>query len=482
MNWYLFAIGFYAVLLIAIGWFIGKRVTGAGAFFVAGRNLDSTLLFTSLIAANIGAGSTVGVAGIGYQYGISSWWWIGSSAIGSLLLAYWVGPKIWRVATKYNLYTLGDYLELRYCRTFRGLISGMMAVGTLALFAGQLIGIAWILTVIAGLDRTWGIIMGSIVVTLYFSAGGLLSATIVNLVEIVVIFAGFLVAAPYALSYVGGWENLHAMVAANHANATMTANYFTWDGIGATTILGYLIMLVPAFCISPGLIGKVYGARDEKTVRVGTAMNAFVQFGFAFLPAIIGMCAFAAFPQLSNREMAMPFAMKEMMPLGVSALALAAIFAAEVSTADAVLYMLTTSIAKDLYQTFFRPDLSDEQLLSSSRKITMVCGLLGIVLALLLPNILTALQIFYSLMSVSLAAPLLFGLFSKRASSAGALTAATGGIALTLVLQFANNGKGVWILNAASTGIIFALLLMALSLFWMPKKSMSAGKNECEGE
>ena len=476
MNWYLTAIVLYAVLLIVIGWVIGKRVTGAGAFFVAGRNLGSGLLFTSLIAANIGAGSTVGVAGIGYQYGISSWWWIGSSAVGSLVLAYWVGPKIWRLASQHNLYTLGDYLELRYCRSFRGLISGMMAVGTLALFAGQLIGIAWILTVVAGLDKIWGIIMGSIVVSLYFSAGGLLSATIVNLVEIAVIFAGFLIAAPYALAHVGGWDGLVAAVTVNQNQAAATAKYFAWDGIGLTTILGYFIMLVPAFCISPGLIGKVYGAKDEKTVRIGTAMNGFVQFGFAFLPAIIGMCAFAAFPQLPNREMALPMAMKEMMPLGISALALAAIFAAEVSTADAVLYMLTTSISKDLYKTFFRPDLSDEALLSCSRIITLVCGLAGILLAVLLPNILTALQIFYSLMSVSLTAPLLFGLFSTRASSWGAFASAGGGVLLTLALQFGNQGKGLWILNATSTGLLCSLALMALSLFFSPKTKAAAGK------
>ena len=482
MNWYLLAIVFYAVLLVAIGWFIGKRVTGAGAFFVAGRNLNSRLLFTSLIAANIGAGSTVGVAGIGYQYGLSSWWWIGSSAIGSIFLAYWVGPKIWRVATKHQLYTLGDYLELRYCRAFRGVISGMLALGTLALFAGQLIGISWILTVISGLDKIWGIIMGSVVVTLYFSAGGLLSATIVNLVEIAVIFAGFLIAAPYTLAYVGGWDNLYAMVAANHGQAEMTAGYFAWDGIGLTTILGYLIMLVPAFCISPGLIGKVYGAKDEKTVRLGTAWNAFVQFGFAFLPAIIGMCAFAAFPNLANREMALPMAMKEMMPLGASALALAAIFAAEVSTADAVLYMLTTSISKDLYKTFVKPDLSDEGLLSVSRKITILSGVLGIALAILLPTILTALQIFYSLMSVSLAAPLVFGLFSKRASSAGAFVAAGGGVLLTVLLQFGNQGKGFWILNAPSTGILCSIILMLLSLFLLPQKKDSAGNRTVEGE
>ncbi len=476
MNGYLAAIIAYAVALVAIGWLIGRRVTGAGAFFVAGRNLTSGLLFTSLIAANIGAGSTVGVAGIGYQFGISSWWWIGSSAIGSLALAFWVGPKIWRIAARHNLYTLGDYLELRFSRSFRGLISGLMAVGTLALFSGQLIGIAWILNVVAGLDKLWGVIMGAAVVTLYFSAGGLLSATIVNLVEIAVIFAGFLIAAPYALAHVGGWEALQAAVAANHSQPAVTAKYFAWDGLGVTTILGYLIMLIPAFCISPGLIGKVYGARDEKAVRLGTAMNSVVQFGFAFLPAIIGMCAFAAFPQLPNREMALPMAMKEMMPFGVSALALAAIFAAEVSTADAVLYMLATSISKDLYKTFFRPELSDEALLSVSRVITFACGVLGVLLAVLLPNILTALQIFYSLMSVSLTAPLLFGLFTRRATSQGAFIAALGGIGTTLLLQFANQGKGFWILNASSTGILMSLFLMSLSLLFFSRR----GQQESE--
>ena len=471
MNIYLLTIIAYAILLIGIGYYIGKRVKGAADFFVGGRNFGWPLLFTTLLAANIGAGSTVGVTGLAFRYGVSSWWWIGCSGLGSLILALVVGPKIWEAGKKYNLYTMGDYLDLRYARVFRAITSTMMAVGTLALFSGQLIGIAWILDVVAGIDKIYGIIIGAVVVTLYFSAGGLRSAAIVNIVEPVVILVGFLVAAPFALSYVGGFSGLQSTIAQNMNNSAQTSAYFAWDGIGYTTIIGYFLMLTPAFCISPGLVGKVYSAENTRVVKIGTLLNGIVQLLFAFLPLIIGMCAYAAFPGLENPELALPMAMKEMMPFGIAALALAAIFAAEISTADTVLFMLATSISKDLYKTFFNTQATDAQLLAFSRKATVVCGIVGVIVAHFMANIITALSIFYSLMTVSLAAPFLFGLFSTKASTKGALYSAGIGVLLTLVLQFSNGGKGLWILNATSTGIIAASVIMFLSLYFFPKKT-----------
>ena len=468
MNPYLIAIIVYACILVAVGFIATKGVKGASDFFVAGRKLGPALLFTTLIAPNIGAGSTVGVAGVGYKFGISAWWWIASSAVGSVILAFIVGPAIWRVAKEYNLYTLGDYLDYRYNRNFRGFISLMMAIGTLAIFAGQLMGIAWILTAVAGTGKTVGILVGSIVVILYFGAGGLLAATFVNSIQIVVKFVGFLLAVPFALHYIGGWEGLTALIGQNIADVNKAEAYMSFDGIGITMIIGYFLMLTPSFFISPGLIGKVYGARDAATVRIGTALNALVQFAFAIVPVILGMCAFAAFPNLSQSELALPIVMKEFMPFWASAFALAAIFSAEVSAADAVLYMITTSFTKDLYKTFIKPETSDEELLKMSRIVTVAAGILGISIALLLPNIITALSIFYSLMSVSLTAPLLFGLFSRRPSTKAAFICAIAGVLTTVVLQFANGGKGIGILNAQSTGIVLTIIIMVFMMVVFP--------------
>ncbi|MEZ5396283.1 MAG: hypothetical protein R2724_26240 [Bryobacterales bacterium] len=169
----LWAILVYAAALAAAGLYFGRRVHAAADFFVASRGLPAGLLFSTFLAANLGAGATVGVAQLGYQYGLAAWWWVGSAGIGSLLLAYFVGPRIWAVAAEHDLYTVGDYLELRYSRSVRLLLASFLWLGSLAILAGQLIAMGFILEVAAGLPRAWGCALGGVLVTLYFAAGGL---------------------------------------------------------------------------------------------------------------------------------------------------------------------------------------------------------------------------------------------------------------------------------------------------------------------
>src|SRR5919109_5027647 len=117
MNVHLALLLAYAALMVGIGLYIGRRVRGARDFFVAGRTLGPGLIFSTMLAANIGGGSTVGATALGYSGGIAAWWWVGSAAIGSVALAFWIGPAMRRVAAAHNLRTVGDYLELRYDAT-----------------------------------------------------------------------------------------------------------------------------------------------------------------------------------------------------------------------------------------------------------------------------------------------------------------------------------------------------------------------------
>src|SRR5215813_6710950 len=120
---YLFILIGYAVLMIAFGVILSRRVHKSGDFFVAGRELNAGLIFSTLLAANIGAGSTVGATGLGYRDGLSAWWWVGSAALGSVVLALWIGPRIRRLAAAHDLKTVGDFLELRYDRRVRATIA-----------------------------------------------------------------------------------------------------------------------------------------------------------------------------------------------------------------------------------------------------------------------------------------------------------------------------------------------------------------------
>src|SRR5512145_1918394 len=185
--------------MIVLGVVVSRRVRGSSDFFVAGRGLSAGLIFSTFLAANIGAGSTVGATGLGYSDGLSAWWWVGSAGIGSLILAFTVGPRIWRVARDNNLYTVGDYLEFRYNRTMRGLVAALLWFGSLAILAGQLIAMEQIFKVTAGLGKIAGCLLAAAVITVYFAAGGLHATARVNVIQLIVKLAGFTLASIFLL-------------------------------------------------------------------------------------------------------------------------------------------------------------------------------------------------------------------------------------------------------------------------------------------
>lgn len=456
MNGTLAGLLCYVVLITIVGLAIGRRVRGTGDFFVAGRALGPGLLFATLLAANIGAGSTVGAAGLGYQNGIAAWWWVGSAGVGTLLLAVWLGPRIWRIARDRSLLTVGDYLEYRYGPTVRGAIALLLWLGTLAILAAQLIAMAWILEVVAGAPRWLGAVAGGVVMTVYFVAGGLLSSAWVNLVQLVVLVCGFLIAVPLAIHGAGG-------AAAVLEGARSVPGHLDFISNGTSGWMN-LILLVPAFIVSPGILQKAFGARDERTLRVGIGACGVALMLFAFLPPVLGMVARAVDPGLADPETALPVILTQGVPPWVGLMGLAAVLSAEISSADAILFMLSTSLSRDLYKRFVRPSASDRQVLRVARWAAVAGGAGGVVLAVLLPNVVDALRIFYALLGVSLFVPIVAGLHSRRPGSAEALLAAGAGVAALLVARSAWDGSGwmvppAWGLLAAATayGLVFAV-------------------------
>src|SRR5215467_10148281 len=204
MNLHLTILIVYSLALMALGLLIGRRVRGAGDFFVAGRGLGAGLVFSTMLAANIGAGSTVGATALGYANGFSAWWWVGSAGIGSIVLAFWIGPAIRRQAAAHQLRTVGDYLEHRYGSAIRALAAAILWIGSLFILAGQLWAMGLIINAVAGVERWVGCAIGGLVITVYFAAGGLLTSARVNVVQLAVKLAGFAIALPLAVAAAGG--------------------------------------------------------------------------------------------------------------------------------------------------------------------------------------------------------------------------------------------------------------------------------------
>jgi solute:Na+ symporter, SSS family len=453
---HLFLLASYSLALMALGLWIGRRVRGAADFFVAGRRLGPGLIFSTMLAANIGAGSTVGATGIGYSHGVSAWWWVGSAALGSIVLAFWIGPSLRRVAAAHQLNTVGDYLEFRYSGGIRGAVSALLWFGTIAILAGQLIAVGTILEAVVNLPFALGCAAGGAIIVVYFGAGGLLTSARVNVVQLGVKLGGFAIAAPLALAGIGGWSTLRSVHAPDPAYWT----FWRWGPPGVM----YLALLGPAFFLSPGLLQKVFGARDDRAVRVGVGLNALGLLVYAGVPALLGIVARAQFPELADEKLALPMLLIHGLPPLVGAIGLAAVFSAEISAADAALFMLTTSLSQDLYKRFVNPAATDLRVLRVARWTTLVSGGLAVALALASASIVDVLTIFYTLLGVTLFVPIVGGLYVARTTTREVWPAITAGVATMLLVHVATRGRGWGAMTPALGGLLAANAAWVISL------------------
>jgi SSS family solute:Na+ symporter len=329
-------------------------------------------------------------------------------------------------------------------------------VGSLAILAGQLVAMGEVLHAAAGLPRALGTILGAGVVLVYFSAGGLWSSSRVNAVELLVKVVAFPVALLITARVVGGFDAIR--IASESMGAAGTA-YLSPVGIGWLGVLGYVGVLAPSFVVSPGLLQKAFGAQDAGTVRRGLTISAGALLVFAVMPVGLGMLARAQWPAVASADSVLPRILVELLPAGLGILTLAAVLSAELSSADAVLFMLATSLSKDLYQGFWNPQVDDQGLLRAGRWAAFTGLILGCLVALIFASVIGTLTVFYGLLVIALAVPLLAGLYSSRPSQRSALAAMTASLmvaAIAIVVTGGPTPAGFWpyLLGVAAGAVV----------------------------
>ncbi len=414
----------WSTVLVGVGWWASRRARSAEGFFVAGRRLPARLVFATVLAANIGAGSTVGAAALGYQHGLAAWWWVGAAGVGTLLLAVWLGPRMWRVASEQRLRTVGDFLELRYGAATRIALTALLLVATLFVLAAQLLAAGVLIEQAAGVALPLAVLLSAVVMTAYFASGGLASAAAVNLVQLVVLVIGLGLAVPFAWREAGGAASMRGALGEGALDVLSNAGL----------AFGYLALLIPAFLVSPGILQKLFGGRSEAVVRRGLLAAGGALLLFAFVPPVLGVAAAVIHPGLANPDAALPAILVETLPLWLGCLGVAALFSAEVSSADAVLFMLSTAFSRDLYQRVLRPGADDREVLRAARWAAVVGGLAGVAIAVLARSVIGSLTVFYTVLGVSLFVPIVAGLHRFRVGGGAVLAGAGAGVAVFLLV------------------------------------------------
>ncbi|MEO7964608.1 MAG: hypothetical protein ABIT38_11960 [Gemmatimonadaceae bacterium] len=145
-------------------------------------------------------------------------------------------------------------------------------------------------------------------------------------------------------------------------------------------------------------------------------------------------------------------------PVAIGSLGLAALFSAEVSTADAILFMLSTSLSRDLYLRFVNPKADDARVLRVARLRAVAGGALGVFIALMAQKIIGTLSFFYSVLGVGLFVPIVAGSYRASFGRREALAGIGAGLVVMLALQLPTRGAGVAWVTPAIGGLLASLI------------------------
>jgi solute:Na+ symporter, SSS family len=441
-------IAIYFAVMIGAGYIGLRQARSADDYLVAGRRLGYPMYIGTLSAVVLGGASTIGGVSLGYQYGISGMWLVFMLGLGIIALAVLLASRLSRL----GVYTVPEMLGIRYGRYSLLIGAIVMATYDLMVAVTSTIAIGTVFNVILGLAPSAAILLAGGIVVLYCVVGGMWSVTLTDILQFIIMTIGiFLLLLPLAISQAGGFSGMREQ---------LPASYFDLTAIGWSTIFAYFLLFFFGIMIGQDIWQRVFTARSGGIARWGGVAAGVYCLFYAVAGALIGSAARVILPNLATPDNAFAQVTKAALPVGLTGLVLAAALAAVMSTASATLLAASTILANDVYADFFRRGGDRVRL---SRVFTLLVGVVVLVIALLVKDVVGGLTVAYDLLSGALLVPIIGALFWRRATGVGALAAmAAGGIVVVVLMLvqglFANGPIIYGILTSLVVFVVVSLL------------------------
>ena len=427
----------YAGLIIFVGIRFSQRVKTAMDFFLAGRSLVWWVIGLSIIGTNVDTNGYIGASGNAYSIGIAqaNFEWIG--AIPAMIIAALIFiPLYWRA----GVYSIAEYLGLRYNQAVRVLAASIVVVMSVFAMGVAMWALAITLQTFIGWPIWVGILVSGTVVGLYSVAGGLGAVAITDSIQVCIMFVCGLIIIAIGISDAGGAGSFVSKLTAEnptHLSAYLPADHesYPWHGV----ILGLGLVLSPAYWVGgQAILQRTLGARTQWDASAGMIFAALAK---TFVPVLIvfpGLLAIVMMADIEYPDMALPWVIKNVLPVGVSGLMFVAIIAALQSSIDSSINSTALMITRDIRHVLMK-NHNPESDLKIGRLLTLGLLLSAMCIAPYIGNlggIFNFLQLLLSLFQGPMLALLLLGGLTKRATATGGIITLVSGVTLAGILTF----------------------------------------------
>lgn len=426
----------YFAVIVFIGLSMGRRENTLHDFALGGRQVPWWAVMASIIAAETSAATYLGTPGEGYAMRSLAYAQI---VIGLILGRMLVGYVFLKPYFQYKVYTVYDFLGIRFGPVSKGYVSALflvmrtLASGTRLFVPSLVMVLAWQL-MRSDPSATGGfvqpthvssyvvaIVLLTVLTCLYTAVGGIKAVIWTDVVQATLMFGTALLAIGTLLYHLAGdsFDFGKAFTALGNAVPEMkrTEGYFilgweesivsawkaktgitemnAWEWIKLTlanpytlmsALVANLAMNAAAFGTDQDMVQRLLTAETYKKSRRSLITAAVMDLPIYATFTFIGVLLIAYYQQqprfkpAANADVFASYILY-VMPAGIRGLVLAGVFATAMGSLSAALNALATSATNDWYIPFFARHRSGAHHVAAARWFTVLFALLMVLIA-----------------------------------------------------------------------------------------------------
>ena len=458
----------YIIGIAIFGAFFGKNQKTTKDYFLGGRSIPWWAIGLSVMATQASAITFIGAPGWGYSGGLER---INTYINVPLVMAFLmvtIVPFFYRT----EVYTAYEYLERRFDVKTRSLTAGLFLIARGLATGVVLYAPALVLSVVTGWDVNLTIIFMAVIAVSYTVLGGISAVIWTDVIQMFVLWLGAALAIFTIIGNIPGGLSGAIDIGAEAGllqsldfSFDLSTEYSIWAGV-----IGGFFLHAAYFGADQSQIQRVLTSKSLKESKMSLIISGLFLFPQMLLFLFIGVLLFAFYsvqgtPDIENLNELFPLFVVNQLPVGISGLIIAGVFAAAMSSLDSALNSLSAVTVRDFYAKFFKKDASEGHYLKASRWATVGWGIYATIFAFFAGNLGPVIETVNKIGSYFYGALLgvfLLAIFVRRSNGHGAFAGVLAGMASVWAVEtFADIS---WLYNNAVGAIVAVVIGYGVSL------------------
>lgn len=475
-------LGLYLILITGLGVYFSKgNSDSTNNYFLGGGKIPFWAAGISIMATSI---SSVGFMATPSKSFATNWAYFA----GTLTLLVVIPIVVWAFIPFYHrlkVVSAYEYLEARFnvaARLFAAISYCIFQVAGRMAIVLYLPGIA--LAAVTGMDVYLAILLMGVLSTTYTVMGGMEAVIWTDVIQGFVLIGGALLCIAMAIFGVDGGPGHFFEVA--WSSQKFSFGDIDWDYATASmwvVVVGNIFYRLSTFSSDQSIVQRYMSTSDEKQAKRASWTSMLTLIPWSIIVFGLGTALFvfykehpAALNPTVDTDGIVPLFIAQNVPIGVSGLIIAGIFAAAMSSLDSAMHSTATVVVTDFYHRFF-PGTTEAARLKLAKWLIGIFGLLGTGISLLMvtQNIISIWDVFIAftgLFGGITAGLFLLGIFTTKAHGTGAMV---GVIGSTILLYFVKANTDIHVLLYGAIGMISCVLLGYLASWVIPGKASTIG-------